>query len=589
MEKRAHCEAEVTGLKMKELVPENQMTLRGTRGIQQTLFSPPVARLNTTLEQKGVVYTKRWVVEFLLDLCGYRAETNLVDLLAIEPCAGDGAFIVPMIGRLVASCRQLSRPLSDCKKSLKAFELDDKSAERTRRIAALALEKHGVELSVAEDLASAWIQTGDYLTDAVELEADIVIGNPPYVRLEDIPDETADLYRDAYPTMRGRADLYVAFFEAALRSLRPNGVCAFICADRWMRNQYGAELRELITSAFAVDVVIEMHNADPFQEEVDAYPAVTVIRRSGQGRAVIASLDSQAEHTGSTELYAAIRAASLGDPVPPICGLQTAAIDTWFNAGDPWPCRSPSQLALLRRIEERFPALEAQAKVGIGVATGNDDVFVTKDATLVEPTRLLKLALAKDIADGAVKWSGHFLVDPWNGDGLVPLKDYPLLQSYLVSHAKALKRRHTAAKNTDGWYRTIDRVNHDLTLTRKLFIADIKNVLAPVLDRGETYPHHNLYHIQSDDWDLEVLGGLLMSAISQFFVEAYGVRMRGGYLRFQAQYLRRIRVPDPRTIDGATARGLVDAFRRRDRELATRISLQVYGVDPQLMETVLGS
>jgi adenine-specific DNA-methyltransferase len=50
-----------------------------------------------------------------------------------------------------------------------------------------------------------------------------------------------------------------------------------------------------------------------------------------------------------------------------------------------------------------------------------------------------------------------------------------------------------------------------------------------VLDNGETYPHHNLYFIQSDDWDLEVLGGLLMSTIGQFFVESYGVRMRGGY------------------------------------------------------------
>jgi hypothetical protein len=89
--------------------------------------------------------------------------------------------------------------------------------------------------------------------------------------------------------MKGRADLYVAFFEAALRQLKPGGTCAFICADRWMRNQYGAELRNLITSAFALDVVIEMHNADAFHDEVDAYPAITIIRRQAQGPAVVAS------------------------------------------------------------------------------------------------------------------------------------------------------------------------------------------------------------------------------------------------------------------------------------------------------------
>ena len=68
------------------------------------------------------------------------------------------------------------------------------------------------------------------------------------------------------------------------------------------------------------------------------------------------------------------------------------------------------------------------------------------------------------------------------------------------------------------------------------------------MDRGEGESHHNLYFIQSGEWDLEVLGGLLMSKVGQFFIESYGVRMRGGYLRFQAQYLRRIRVPAPKDL-----------------------------------------
>jgi hypothetical protein len=113
-------------------------------------------------------------------------------------------------------------------------------------------------------------------------------------------------------------------------------------------------------------------------------------------------------------------------------------------------------------------------------------------------------------------------------------------------------------------------------------------VLDPVLDTGETYPHHNLYFIQSDDWNLEVLGGLLMSAVGQFFVESYGVRMRGGYLRFQAQYLRRIRVPAPGSIAKAQAKELVKAFRARDRERATQIALDLYGIDKREMESALG-
>jgi hypothetical protein len=134
-------------------------------------------------------------------------------------------------------------------------------------------------------------------------------------------------------------------------------------------------------------------------------------------------------------------------------------------------------------------------------------------------------------------------------------------------------------KNADTWFRTIDRVEPGLLQKQKLYIADIKEHLNPVLDHGETYPHHNLYFIQSVGWDMEVLGGLLLSDIAQFFIECYGVRMRGGYLRFQAQYLRRIRLPLPHDISENDASSLREAFRARDREQATSVALTVYKVD----------
>ena len=76
-------------------MPHSQI-LRTTRGIQQSLLAPPPSlQPLAPFEAKGVVYTKRWVVELLLDLAGYRAENNLVDALAVEPAAGDGAFLGP--------------------------------------------------------------------------------------------------------------------------------------------------------------------------------------------------------------------------------------------------------------------------------------------------------------------------------------------------------------------------------------------------------------------------------------------------------------------------------------------------------------
>lgn len=563
-------------------------TIRSTNGIQQLLIVPTRATRLTPHEPKGVVYTKGWVVQLLLDLSGYRADKNLVDSLAVEPAAGDGAFLGPIIERLLDCCRRLNRSFSECRNSLIAYELDEESAQRSRKLVVGILEERGINRRLAQELAESWVRAADYLLDAPTMEADFVIGNPPYIRLEDIPDEVIELYRNAYPTMRGRADLYVAFFEAALRQLKSGGVCAFICADRWMRNQYGAKLRELVTSGFAVEVMIEMHDADAFHDEVDAYPAITVIRRKRQAAAVVARAGSEAEAVPFGVLSSAIRAVARGEnPMAPAC-LRMARVHTWFEGSSPWPCHSPEQLALLRELEDRFPGLEAYARVGIGVATGNDAVFITEDANLVERSRLLKIALVGDISQGRMQWSGHYLVDPWNSRGLVDLEKYPRLRAYFEHHAAALKKRHTALKNAQGWYKTIDRITHSLTGKPKLYIADIKDVLNPVLDQRETYPHHNLYFIESDAWDLEVLGGLLMSALGQFFVESYGVRMRGGYLRFQAQYLRRIRVPAPAVLSKAHSQELREAFRDRDRQRATHASLQVYGIRATRLEAALG-
>ena len=315
-----------------------------------------------------------------------------------------------------------------------------------------------------------------------------------------------------------------------------------------MRNQYGGELREFVTRDYAVEVVIEMHDADPFEDEVSAYPAITIIRRKKQGAAVVASAGPQVGSAPPQSLSGTLHAAMRGECTTALPGLRIATLHSWFEGSAPWPCHSPDQLTLLRSLEERFPALEAHAKVGIGVATGNDGVFITTDDGLVEGSRLLRIALGGDVREGTLKWSGHYLVDPWDGEGLVKLGDYPKLRAYLEENGQALRRRHTASKNVHAWYRTIDRVTHSLTRKPKLYIGDIRNTLDPVLDRGETYPHHNLYFVQSDVWDLEVLGGLLMSAVGEFFVKSYAVRMRGGYLRFQAQYLRRIRVPSPEAL-----------------------------------------
>jgi len=536
-------------------------------------------------EPKGVVYTQPWVVDLILDLAGYRAEDDLAARYAVEPSAGAGAFLVPMVRRLMTSVAFHRRSVADVRESIRAYELDGDVAGQATRLVVHELCEHGLSETEARDLAQSWIGVGDYLlTSSQDRRADLVVGNPPYIRYDDLPPDAVGAYRRLYPTMVGRCDIYVAFIEAGLRQLKDGGVLAFICADRWMRSAYGAELRRMISAAFGVETVIEMHDAPAFEDEVAAYPAVIVIRRAPQAQAVVASAGPGAGPAAGTSLADAVTGLAHGR-LTEVPGFTATTVDHWFQGTSPWPALEPHQLYLLQLLEERFPPLEDEntgTKIGIGVATGADRVFVTTDPELVEPDRLLPLAMTADTRQGTLQWSGHYLVDPWTKRGsLVDLHAYPRLRTYLVAHRAKLQGRHIAQQRPRDWYRTIDPVHHQLTSEPKLYFPDMKLTSNPVLDSGETYPHHNLYYLTSKAWDLEVLGGLLLSRVAQLFIEAYCVRMRGGTLRFQAQYLRRIRVPDPDSLPETVSDQLRQAFRARDRAAATVAAIIAYEIADQ--------
>jgi adenine-specific DNA-methyltransferase len=529
----------------------------------------------------GEVFTRRWIVELILDLVGYTEDKDLGDRRLVEPSCGTGAFLVPVVERLIASCRRHGRDLGTIGPAVRAFDLLDANAQLARKAAAQRLEEAGLDRVTAEEVTSTWVTTGDFLlADHEPASVHHVVGNPPYVRLENVRPDVMEAYRRRCTTMRGRSDIYVGFIELGLGLLAPDGTLGYICADRWMRNQYGADLRGLVSTSFAVDTVLTMHDVAAFEDEVSAYPAVVVLRNGQQGPPVVAEATASFAEPEAKKLSRWVRRPRR--PALSTPSMEASRLDTWFDGRDFWPTGSPAQLALVADLESRFPPLEdygTGTRVGIGVATGCDEVYITQDADLVESDRLLPLLQAGDITNGDAAWSGTYLVNPWDGDGLVDLGHYPQLRRYLNANAGRLRARHIARKKPGQWYRTIDRVHADLQGRAKLVLPDIKAASHPVLDDGRYYPHHNLYFVVSDSWDLEVLGGLLLSDVANLFVGAYCVKMRGGCYRFQAQYVRRIRVPFLEQLRPKDRRALARAFRDRDASAANAAAMRVYGLD----------
>jgi restriction endonuclease TaqI-like protein len=218
-------------------------------------------------------------------------------------------------------------------------------------------------------------------------------------------------------------------------------------------------------------------------------------------------------------------------------------------------------------------------------------VFIAPfDELDVEPDRKLPLVMTRDIRAGTVEWRGLGVINPFAPEGgLVKLEQYPRLQRYLMRHEARITARHCAQKAPASWYRTIDRIDPELVNRPKLLIPDIKGEAHIVYEPGTLYPHHNLYYITSETWDLKALRAVLRSGIARLFVAAYSTRMRGGYLRFQAQYLRRIRVPYWQDVPDNLKRSLVDAADRQDIVTANQVVFQLYGLSREEREALGGN
>ena len=533
----------------------------------------------TLRAEPGEVFTRRWVVETILDLVGYTSDRDLAELRLVEPSIGSGAFFVPIVERLLASAQQHERELATLGDALFGIDLRQRHVDTCRQQALHLLMRAGAAPEKAELIADRWLHCGDFLLADIPHGVDFVVGNPPYIRTEDLDDDVERLYRSRWTTMRGRSDIYIGFYERSLGLLAKDGRLGFICADRWMRNAYGSHLRELITAHYAVESVWQMHDVDAFELTVSAYPAITVLANTPQAEATVIDTTATFDSTGAREALQFVRSTN-GEAAG--VGWEGARMPSWFETSGFWPAGPPRTIKLLERLQEQFPALEddGQTRIGIGVATGADKAYIVSRDTVnrVEADRLLPIVMADDIRSGKLKPPTKLLLNPWDNDGdLIDLELYPQFAKALGAHP-AVKNRFIVKRNPSKWHRTIDKVYPGLAEQPKLLLQDMKAKITPVLEPGGYYPHHNLYYIISTSWDLEVLGGLLLSRIAEAFVSAYGVKMRGGTLRFQAQYLRKIAIPSPEQISSTVADRLRDAFRAGDREAATRAAEEAYGL-----------
>lgn len=532
-----------------------------------------------SVDERGAIFTRRAVVDFILDLVGYTADLDLHKASLLEPSFGNGDFLLPAIERLLAARSRAMRAGAEAgsiKHCIQAVELHLESYKSTQIKVVEMLERACFPADEAMRIADSWLVLGDYLLEDLPAKFDYIIGNPPYVRQELIPSVLLDEYRRRFPTLYDRADLYIPFIERSLYLLKDRGQLSFICSDRWMKNKYGGPLRSLISNEFHLRAYVDMVDADAFHTEVAAYPAITVIAKNRPGPTRVAARPELDEES----LRLLSQAFRTKGEIP----SSIREISNIVSGSAPWILDSSDKTILVRRIEGSYPALEeVGCKVGIGVATGADKAFIGKfDELDVEPDRKLPLAMARDLATGHVVWHGYGVINPFTDEGpLVDLRQYPKLRRYLETHREQIAGRHVAKKTPENWYRTIDRITPSLAHRPKLLIPDIRGDAQVAFEEGVLYPHHNLYFVVSESWDLKALQAVLLSNLTRLFISTYSTKMRGGYLRFQAQYLRRIRLPRWDEVSDPLRQRLIQAAIQLNIDECNKATADLYSLTEQ--------
>ena len=329
---------------------------------------------------------------------------------------------------------------------------------------------------------------------------DIIVGNPPYVRIQSIDRSEANYYRKNYDAAYSSFDLYVIFFEKALRLLRPGGRLGFITSGKFLKNVYGKKLRQLLRKQATIEQIVDLSATQVFAEAT-TYPIIIVFRKDTEEQDIA---------------YTAIAHQTAPGTQPPDLAAATvipAKQDALMEGIWPPPSHdSRRMLDKLGRLSSRLGCISL--RVFQGLVTSADGVYHLQerakssngevkvfskalDRELKLEADLLKPLLSgKHIQRYKATSDDELLLFPYrvasDGADLIPSDKfancYPLTWEYLEENRITLEGRENGKMRHEGWYGYVYPKNLTLHEYRKLAIPRlVQNLRAAYDANGKFY------------------------------------------------------------------------------------------------------
>ena len=477
------------------------------------------------------------------------------ELVILDPAAGDGRFLAAAADQLAARAAKRGFDAAAARSAIARRCLV--GIERDPEFAALARARlAGATLHCAEALLSPAAR-------ALEGAADVVVGNPPYVRsirLGLADDRLRQALRGRYAaTSRGEWDLYAAFLEQSLDWAAPGGEVALVVPSRWLTARCAALLRGKLAAARSVRALILFGDEQIFPGAT-TYASVAFLARARCDRVLVARRSGAAWQVGQ---------------------VPADELD-----GAPWRLSIGRRRALVERLAGRGPALAEVARVAKGAGTNADPVFVLapEAAREVEPALVRPCLRGRDVEAFGAGRPARVLV-PYARDGRFIEPDelarrYPRAAAYLAGHRGALEQRERGRFRGPAFYR-FGRPQNLAWLSApapKLVVPDVARAGRALIDRRAAMVLDSAYAIRplagARATSLGLLLAVFNSGVVALWLRETGVPLRGGYVRLKTAYLEPLPLPPPSRFtaaaeaaalapDAAGRRGEIDDLVRR--------------------------
>ncbi len=364
---------------------------------------------------------------------------------------------------------------------------------------------------------------------------DVVIGNPPYVRMETFK-EVKSYLRDRYRTHAERMDIYGYFIELEHELLRSGGRFGMIVSNKFLRAHYGMELRRYITENAQLETMVDLAGLPVFPDATVRTVIITS-RRTPNGNQAPMRYTAPMSVNDYADVAARLR--SLQDVVE-----KTAyEVQPQYLLGETWSFARAEENALLMKLQDIGIALVdylSPLPICMGVKSGLTEAFVIGStirrailASNPEAEEIIKPLLnGRNVRRYLIEPDDQYLIYTYHG---IDISQYPSIEAHLKPYKARLEGRATI----QAWYELQQPQQNyaEFMDSPKIIFPDIGITTRFALDTEGYYGTNTTYFFPTTDL---YLLGLLNSQVAQFYFTQKCAALEGAdgaYLRFFGQYL----------------------------------------------------